>query len=269
MAWRRIFTKGLHLAGREWSTYINRHLMKMAETERNCMLLKARENLMSQWAGERRGTGRFTLEEAALAIVDGVVMSSKAEAVETHWERDWPLLWSLIQSARTGALPIFSPEGLRILPDNAPTIEWFNRETYWRDLNTWLATNEPNVMFRFPLPPAVALVGQPGGLDAHSKDLATESVLQPIHKGNKQVHDPKSCDNWEAVARKLAQEIGEKKWRMGMREITARNISDPVAKRLASIDDRKYWGKRGPRSANTIRNEALKGWTFIPQKDVV
>ncbi|KRB85108.1 hypothetical protein [Noviherbaspirillum sp. Root189] len=225
-------------------------------------------NLMRQWADERRAAGRFTLEEAALAIVDGVVRPGKAEAVKTHWENDWPLLWSLIQSARTGALPIFSRKGLKIPPDNAPTTEWFERETYWRDLNAWLATNEPNVTFRFPPPPTAALVSQPSKLIADATERATKPASQSTDEASKQVASSINNDNWKAEACKLAQEIGEEKWRSGMREITARNVSESVAMRLASTGDGKYWGKRGPRTGSSVRNEALKGWKFIPPRDV-
>lgn len=106
-----------------------------------------------QAADKRRTAGRFTLEEAAVAVVHGVAKPDNVDVVLLHWQRDWPLLSKLIQSARTGELLIYSPEGLQILPDEVPTVQWFARETYWKDLNGWLAKNEPNVLFRFP-PPA-------------------------------------------------------------------------------------------------------------------
>lgn len=73
--------------------------------------------------------------------------------------------------------------------------------------------------------------------------------------------------DWTQKAREIAQEIGETKWHRGEREITARNIADGVATQLAKMES-KYWGIRGPRSANGVRNEALKGWKFRPPEDV-
>ncbi|KFX60585.1 hypothetical protein KBK24_0137285 [Burkholderia sp. K24] len=68
--------------------------------------------------------------------------------------------------------------------------------------------------------------------------------------------------DWQDRARQLAQEIGERKWRSGQREITARSIAKPVAVELGK--DHRYFGSRGPRSPNNIRSEALKGWRFQP-----
>lgn len=68
--------------------------------------------------------------------------------------------------------------------------------------------------------------------------------------------------DWQAKARELAQEIGEKRWRRNEREITARNVAKAVAIELGK--DHRYFGSRGPRSPNNIRSEALKGWRFQP-----
>ncbi|MGO4416422.1 hypothetical protein AB4Z27_25980 [Cupriavidus sp. KB_39] len=74
-----------------------------------------------------------------------------------------------------------------------------------------------------------------------------------------------AADNdWKAVARELAQKVGEERWSRGEREITARNVSKSVAYRLGLIDPPKYWGKRGQRSESNVRNEALSGWKFNP-----
>lgn len=67
---------------------------------------------------------------------------------------------------------------------------------------------------------------------------------------------------WQDRARQLAQEIGERKWHSGQREITARSMANSVAIELGK--DHRYFGSRGPRSASNIRNEALKGWNFQP-----
>lgn len=224
---------------------------------------KVLESLTRLWSSERREVGRYTLEEAAFAIVNSVVKPNDPNAVVIHHESGWPLLWRMIQAARFGQLTIFSREGLKAVPDNAPIMEWFSRETYWKDLNAWLEENEPNVTFRFPPPSKVGQSSEP-----------CSNVTAPAEKPSSEVTDANSeraiadrdKDEWKVVARKLAQEIGEKKWRLGMREVTARNVAASVETQLSSIGERQYWGKRGPRSASSIRNEALVGWKFTPPK---
>ncbi|MBA9902667.1 hypothetical protein [Burkholderia cepacia] len=68
--------------------------------------------------------------------------------------------------------------------------------------------------------------------------------------------------DWISRARELAQEIGERKWRSGQRQITARNIDGAVAAELGK--DPSCHGKQGPRSASNVRSVALKGWKFFP-----
>jgi hypothetical protein len=79
-------------------------------------------------------------------------------------------------------------------------------------------------------------------------------------------------DDWKSKVRELAQEIGEKKWRAGTRQITARGMAEPVAIRLGTIlkeDGRgRFWGVQGARSASNVRIKALNGWKFYPPKDV-
>lgn len=60
---------------------------------------------------------------------------------------------------------------------------------------------------------------------------------------------------------RLADEIGLKKWELGVQQITQRNICAPVAKELAK--NRNFWGKKGPRSSHGIR-KFLVGWNFYP-----
>ena len=69
-------------------------------------------------------------------------------------------------------------------------------------------------------------------------------------------------DDWKHEALRLAQEIGEKKWRIGERNISARNVSEPVS--IALAKNPKWHGIRGPRDAGSIRSDALKGWKFTP-----
>lgn len=69
---------------------------------------------------------------------------------------------------------------------------------------------------------------------------------------------------WAVESRRLADEMALAMSKSGMQEITARNISDKVAKRLGENSD--YWGTRGPRSGGNIRNIALFGWHFMPSQ---
>ena len=71
-----------------------------------------------------------------------------------------------------------------------------------------------------------------------------------------------SGEDWQTKARTIADSEALKRYARGEREITARNICDAVAIELAK--DVTTHGIRGERSAGSIRNEALKGWKFIP-----
>lgn len=73
-----------------------------------------------------------------------------------------------------------------------------------------------------------------------------------------------SPDDWKAFAVATANEIGLKKWKSGQRQISARGVSKEVAAEMEKEENHRYWGGQGPRSVSNIRNEALKGWKFIP-----
>lgn len=68
--------------------------------------------------------------------------------------------------------------------------------------------------------------------------------------------------SWTEKAITIANRIALQKFECGIREITARNICNDVAIELAT--DNATHGSRGPRSADGIRNRALKGWKFTP-----
>lgn len=72
-----------------------------------------------------------------------------------------------------------------------------------------------------------------------------------------------SGDDWPDKARAIADRIALERYARGEREITARNICEAVATELAK--DSTTHGTRGERVSGSIRNEALKGWKFIPQ----
>lgn len=111
----------------------------------------------------------------------------------------------------------------------------FYEHVYWNDLNEWLEKNEPRLDCEFPKP-----------------DAPAAKVKAGTTPGN----------DWKEKAHTIADELALKKYQRGEREITARNISDAVATELAK--DSTTHGIRGERSAGSIRNQALKGWKFIP-----
>lgn len=73
---------------------------------------------------------------------------------------------------------------------------------------------------------------------------------------------PAEPKDWQVKALEIANEIALQRWLRGERQITARNISESVATKLGK--ESRYQGNQGPRSASTVRNEALKGWKFTP-----
>lgn len=87
----------------------------------------------------RRSMGRYTLDEAALAV----------EQSTTEPARD--VLNKLMQAAYDGSLPIHRPDQQTMrLPEK---INALYDEAYAADLNQWLAQNESRLanIFRFPL----------------------------------------------------------------------------------------------------------------------
>jgi hypothetical protein len=71
-----------------------------------------------------------------------------------------------------------------------------------------------------------------------------------------------SPKDWISKAQDKAQELGMAKWKMGIRQITARGMCEAVSTALA--DDQTTWGMQGQRSSSSVRNEGLRGWKFKP-----
>ena len=69
--------------------------------------------------------------------------------------------------------------------------------------------------------------------------------------------------DWIGRAIQLANETASSNRQAGV-ETSARAIAPTVARMLAK--DPAYHGNRGPRSADDIRNRALRGWKFMPPK---
>ncbi|CAG9163842.1 hypothetical protein [Cupriavidus pinatubonensis] len=82
-------------------------------------------------------------------------------------------------------------------------------------------------------------------------------------------HDSQDASvDWKKRAQELAQNMGAARWRRdGIRNQSTRSLSPAVAIEMAKDEYRKYWGMQGPRSESNIRNEALKGWKFVPPED--
>lgn len=69
--------------------------------------------------------------------------------------------------------------------------------------------------------------------------------------------------DWIGKAIQLANEIATKNRQTG-EGTSARAIAPTVAKMLAK--DSAYDGNRGQRSEHNVRNQALRGWKFVPPK---
>ena len=108
------------------------------------------------------------------------------------------------------------------------------------------------------------------GITPGWSDLAINNKLIPgaaIPAGTSKLDTDDSVKDWMKAAQDLANQIGLDKWKIGIRQITARNICNAVAEALGK--DEAYWGARGPRSGDSIRGTALKGWKFVPPKNGV
>jgi hypothetical protein len=102
---------------------------------------------------EKEAAGRYTLADAAKAI-------SAATG-----ERDDEFLEKLTAAAASRALPMYGPgrhqvhrfKDSHIRDGHISFAHADHYEAYWNDLNTWLAQNEPKIMFRFPDSQAVTV----------------------------------------------------------------------------------------------------------------
>lgn len=96
----------------------------------------------------RRSQGRYTLEEAALAIE------------EATGESAGEMLENLVTAARSGALCVYAPgKNARYLYKTSgfqSHVREFYEEAFWNHLNDWLEKHEPRITWRFPDPSANA-----------------------------------------------------------------------------------------------------------------
>lgn len=182
-----------------------------------------------------RNGGRYQLGLAAMFI------ASRANAGVDSMMR------KLFEAAGAGELIVYErgmDEVYRFTPDWKSNAQLKDNEAFleakWNDLNDWLEKKEPGVFkaYQFPEPDAPAGKGK------------AVPIASPSDEG------------WATKACAIADKLALERYQRGEREITARNISDAVASKLAK--DSTTHGTRGERSAGNIRNTALKGWKFIP-----
>ena len=67
--------------------------------------------------------------------------------------------------------------------------------------------------------------------------------------------------DWKVRAREIADQVASERVGRGIQQISAHEVCGKVAEMLAKEG---YRGQRGPRDANTVRSQALKGWQFAP-----
>jgi hypothetical protein len=92
-----------------------------------------------------------------------------------------------------------------------------------------------------------------------SKDIKTNASVPFL---GVDINPSDHRDDWKSEARRLADERlpwSNFAWEY---KITARSIAGKVAERLNRNPN--FHGVRGPRDANTVRSEALKGWKWRP-----
>ena len=142
--------------------------------------------IWAQQSKEKQDAGRYTLGEAAAAIAEGA------------GERQEKILKKLIQSVKSGKLPVYAPgENIRYQSD---TVRDFYEEAYWNDLNQWLAENEPRISWRFPMPEGMQVeksssesIGQPGPIEGNA-----------VNEIRSRKPTPEIYDGWQKLMEELA-----------------------------------------------------------------
>ena len=132
---------------------------------------------------------------------------------------------------------------------NLTMANWYNCEVRLDEFAAWCAH------FGFAIPPELSALAKA------APQTAPMVEVRPAKPEAVPVTSP-SGDGWITKALAIAGDISLKKWKAGMREITARNICEAMATELGK--DSTTHGKRGPRSSGNVRNIALKGWKFTP-----
>ncbi len=105
-------------------------------------------------------------------------------------------------------------------------------------------------------------------LDSIRCPVLVDEQAEPAAKANStpvstQNNTSEASYDWISEALKIANQIGQKQYDAGTRQITARSICEAVAKELGK--EKRSHGQRGIRSSGSIRQAALKGWKFTPK----
>jgi hypothetical protein len=214
--------------------------MKLSPRRQEETKSDAERDRLDQFA---RNEGRYSLEEAAglLAQHTGELLSTMQDMLErAAFERKLPVYkpGSIVRyeypDAHGSNVCGFVGHGLEAKHAELSGIldtRW-SEEAYGKDLNTWLKDNEPHITLRF-----------------HKKPKTMRGIKL-------------SRSDWIEKTHKIADKIALKKYRSGMREISARGIYKEVADELGK--DSTTHGNRGPRGAESVRTIGLKGWKFSP-----
>ena len=111
---------------------------------------------------ERRALGRYTLDEAALALEQGAGESATG------------MLKKLMKAAGDGVLPVYD-QGMKAKWEGETGLRCLFQEAYWNDLNIWLKANHNKIQWEFPAPAA-----KPKSGNKSEKPWLTHNPPDPI-----------------------------------------------------------------------------------------
>lgn len=165
---------------------------------------------------DRRSMGRYTLDEAALAIV------------QSTDEPAGDVLNKLVQAAHNGFLPIYKPG--QQTQHKSRIVNALCDEAFSADLNKWLSENEPRIAssFQFPL-------------------LATETMLNPTAQATPVIGHKKGADWTDEELQELlkAYRLGRTQEALGQ----LHNLSQRRISLLLKMASNKF--ERKPRTSDT------------------
>jgi hypothetical protein len=192
---------------------------------------------------DRQRAELFTLVEAAQILAEeyGYAAFDDGESLKNWLER--------LQAGYGNGLTIYGEDRLKVR--EAKRITLFSLVKV-DGLNAWLS-QEGDGSHRFPQAASTESTGRA------QVSEAAPAESKPVGAARTQSGD---TDDWIAKAQLIADRVGLERWNSGLRQITARNICEAVAKALA--DDATTHGQQGPRTADNVRTVGLKGWRFKP-----
>jgi hypothetical protein len=196
----------------------------------------------------RQSLRLLVVEGPAYSLMGRYTLDAAAHSAEASRAAAESLLAQLREAASTEELPMYGSSSE--IPMQLRHREFIRAygSAKWSDLNLWLERHWPSTNYRFAQP-----------YDAYHACVAlqycaTRGPVSPLPP------------DWKLKAVEIANEVARSMYDRGERQITARSVASATAVRLGKLDGSKYWGKRGQRSADTVRNEALRAWRFCPPK---